>query len=182
MPTLSRVGGLRCGLACAARGHRRLQQTDGAHRSPGRPVRARPRSCGLGCPQGAHRAAETIGLPAGRAAARSRTGLLRVPVGARYQRLLRHHWRRAGCQEVSEASAVVGWGMLVLAAISYSRVYVGVHYPTDVVAGAGLGIACGWIGAWCVMSIGSRLGRPDRSEKTGNPHEELSEVQYRLGR
>jgi undecaprenyl-diphosphatase len=76
-----------------------------------------------------------------------------------------------------------GWRMLVLAAaISYSRIYVGVHYPTDVVAGAGLGIACGWIGAWCVMSIGSRLGRPDRSEKTGNPHEDLSEVQYRLGR
>lgn len=44
-----------------------------------------------------------------------------------------------------------GWAMLVLAAaISYSRVYVGVHYPTDVLAGAGLGVACGWIGARCV--------------------------------
>jgi undecaprenyl-diphosphatase len=52
-----------------------------------------------------------------------------------------------------------GWGMLVLAAaISYSRVYVGVHYPTDVVAGVSLGIACGWIGAWCVAGGGSRLG------------------------
>jgi undecaprenyl-diphosphatase len=52
-----------------------------------------------------------------------------------------------------------GWGMLVLAAaISYSRIYVGVHYPTDVVAGVSLGIACGWIGAWCVATGGSRLG------------------------
>ena len=45
-----------------------------------------------------------------------------------------------------------GWGMLLLAAaISYSRVYVGVHYPSDVLAGAGLGVACGWIGARCVV-------------------------------
>jgi undecaprenyl-diphosphatase len=43
-------------------------------------------------------------------------------------------------------------GVVLAAAISYSRVYVGVHYPTDVVAGAGLGIACGWIAAWCVVN------------------------------
>jgi undecaprenyl-diphosphatase len=55
----------------------------------------------------------------------------------------------------------LGWGMLVLAAaISYSRVYVGVHYPTDVLAGVGLGLACGWIGARCVVGTESRLGGP----------------------
>ncbi len=70
-----------------------------------------------------------------------------------------------------------GWGMLVLAAaISYSRVYVGVHYPTDVVAGSGLGIACGWIAAWCVVNIGRRPGRAGRSEKAGSPREEVPEV------
>jgi len=52
-----------------------------------------------------------------------------------------------------------GWGMLVLAAAgSYSRVYVGVRYPTDVLAGVGLWVACGWIEARCVVGTGSRLG------------------------
>ena len=63
-----------------------------------------------------------------------------------------------------------GWGMLVLAAaISYSRVYVGVHYPTDVLAGASLGIACGWIGARCVAGLGGRLGRSGRPDEAGRP-------------
>ncbi len=41
-----------------------------------------------------------------------------------------------------------GWGMLALAAaISYSRVYVGAHWPTDVAAGVVLGLTSGWVGA-----------------------------------
>src|SRR5215204_911284 len=40
-----------------------------------------------------------------------------------------------------------GWSMLALAAaISYSRVYVGVHWPTDVAASVLLGLANGWAG------------------------------------
>ena len=49
-----------------------------------------------------------------------------------------------------------GWGFLALAlAVSYSRVYVGVHYPGDVLGGAILGIAIGWL----IASIGVRFGR-----------------------
>jgi undecaprenyl-diphosphatase len=60
-----------------------------------------------------------------------------------------------------------GWAMLVLAvAISYSRVYVGVHYPTDVLAGAGLGVACGWIGARCVVGR-KRAREAGRSRENG---------------
>ena len=68
---------------------------------------------------------------------------------------------------------VWGWGFLALAvAVSYSRVYVGVHYPSDVLSGAIIGILIGWL----VASIGFRfgkvraLGRPtfhDEGDRTG---------------
>jgi undecaprenyl-diphosphatase len=49
-----------------------------------------------------------------------------------------------------------GWGFLALAvAVSYSRVYVGVHYPGDVLGGAILGRSIGWL----IASIGDRVAR-----------------------
>jgi len=49
-----------------------------------------------------------------------------------------------------------GWGFLALAAaISYSRVYVGVHYPGDVLGGTLLGLFVGWLAAF----IFDRLGK-----------------------
>jgi undecaprenyl-diphosphatase len=39
------------------------------------------------------------------------------------------------------AGRLLWW--IVAAAIAYSRVYLGVHYPADVVAGAIVGVACG---------------------------------------
>jgi undecaprenyl-diphosphatase len=48
------------------------------------------------------------------------------------------------------------WGFLALAvAVFYSRVYVGVHYPSDVLSGAIIGILIGWL----VASIGLRFGK-----------------------
>jgi undecaprenyl-diphosphatase len=41
------------------------------------------------------------------------------------------------------------------ALIAYSRVYLGVHYPFDVVGGAAIGVVCGWLAVW----IRSRLAR-----------------------
>lgn len=41
------------------------------------------------------------------------------------------------------------WVLVALAAaVAYSRVYVGVHYPGDVVLGAFWGIAIGWLCTW----------------------------------
>src|SRR5215208_3134056 len=72
-----------------------------------------------------------------------------------------------------------GWGMLVLAAAgSYSRVYVGVHCPTDVLAGVGLWVACGWIEARCVVGTGSRLGDRAVRGKRAALVKRLRTVQY----
>jgi membrane-associated phospholipid phosphatase len=51
---------------------------------------------------------------------------------------------------------VWGCGFLALAvAVSYSRVYVGVHYPGDVLGGAILGLSIGWL----VASLGAKVGK-----------------------
>lgn len=40
----------------------------------------------------------------------------------------------------------IGWGMLVWAAVvSYSRIYLGVHYPADIFFGAVLGLIIAWL-------------------------------------
>ncbi len=59
-----------------------------------------------------------------------------------------------------------GWCLLALAAaISYSRIYVGVHYPTDVLGGALVGILVGWLAAFLVARLGKgeAPGRPTNS-------------------
>ena len=38
--------------------------------------------------------------------------------------------------------------LIAAALMGFSRLYVGVHFPTDVLAGAVIGTACGLLGAW----------------------------------
>ena len=38
-----------------------------------------------------------------------------------------------------------------------SRLYVGVHFPSDVLAGAVIGSLCGLLGAWVVKKAWDRL-------------------------
>ena len=45
----------------------------------------------------------------------------------------------------------LGWPALVLAVlIAFSRMYLYVHYPTDILGGAIVGILCGFAGKWFV--------------------------------
>lgn len=60
-----------------------------------------------------------------------------------------------------------GWGSLALAvAVSYSRVYVGVHYPSDVLGGAILGVSVGWLAAFMI----ARLGKDEARLRSPNSH------------
>jgi undecaprenyl-diphosphatase len=70
-----------------------------------------------------------------------------------------------------------GWGMLALAAaIAYSRIYVGVHWPTDDAAGMLVGTACGWSASRLATRRGKSEGQ-DRPEETRDASEEAPEVE-----
>ena len=55
--------------------------------------------------------------------------------------------------------------MALAVAISYSRVYVGVHYPGNALGGALLGMSVGWLAA----SALARLGKDEASGSSTNP-------------
>ena len=48
------------------------------------------------------------------------------------------------------------WAMAALPLallIAFSRMYLCVHFPTDILGGAVLGTACGWLGAWAIKKL-----------------------------
>jgi undecaprenyl-diphosphatase len=64
---------------------------------------------------------------------------------------------------------VWSWGFLALAVIvSYSRVYVGVHYPGDVLSGAIIGMPLGWL----VASIGFRFCEVEAFDERPTLHDQ----------
>lgn len=52
-----------------------------------------------------------------------------------------------------------GWYFALAGAVALSRVYVGDHYPTDVLAGAGLGLLMGWLGRLALRRVAATVRR-----------------------
>jgi undecaprenyl-diphosphatase len=58
----------------------------------------------------------------------------------------------AGAVLLGAAVPWARWALLALAcAIALSRVYLGVHFPSDVLVGAALGACIGWAAAWLLV-------------------------------
>ncbi len=50
-----------------------------------------------------------------------------------------------------------GCAFVISSLIAFSRLYACVHYPTDVIAGAVIGVICGMVAAWLTDRIADRL-------------------------
>ncbi|HOI86971.1 MAG TPA: phosphatase PAP2 family protein, partial [Lentimicrobium sp.] len=59
----------------------------------------------------------------------------------------------------------LAWLLLWAALVSYSRIYLGVHYPADVIAGGLTGACIGWL----VYLIFARLRNSTAPESGSNP-------------
>jgi undecaprenyl-diphosphatase len=52
----------------------------------------------------------------------------------------------------------VGWVFIWAVFMTYTRIYLGVHYPGDIIVGAGIGLGCGWLGYSVTRWLIDRFG------------------------
>lgn len=55
--------------------------------------------------------------------------------------------------------------MILAVLISLSRLYVGVHYPTDVLGGAVIGTLCAFLAVWIVDAVEKKIGEKKAKQK-----------------
>jgi undecaprenyl-diphosphatase len=53
----------------------------------------------------------------------------------------------------------ITWIFLWAALMTYTRIYLGVHYPGDILAGALVGLFSGWVGFRCSSWLAARYGK-----------------------
>jgi len=91
--------------------------------------------------------------------------VMRVPAGGRLGFPSNHAMNAAAAASVLSvaypAAGLVFWGGAGL--IAYSRVYVGAHYPFDVLAGMAFGGLLSW--PWALLMLGGGLGGGSKKKK-----------------
>ena len=95
------------------------------------------------------------GLPGGRYGFVSSHAANTFAVASFLTAVLRKHYRWIGWM-------LYGWAFLS----SYSRIYVGVHYPGDIIAGAALGVLIGLIGFLCYSKFFCNFAAKFKKPKT----------------
>lgn len=70
------------------------------------------------------------------------------------------YFQKVGAKKIPSFSWLFLWAALV----SYTRIYLGVHYPGDVLVGALVGILSGWLVYWIIVKL-KGLWKENKSKK-----------------
>lgn len=91
--------------------------------------------------------------------------IMRVPSGGKLGFPSNHAMNAAAAASVLSvaypAVSVVFWGLAFV--VAYSRVYVGMHYPFDVLAGLAFGAVLGW--PWAALMLGPASSGAKKKKK-----------------
>lgn len=53
----------------------------------------------------------------------------------------------------------IGWLFVWAVAMTYTRIYLGVHYPGDILVGGIIGVLCGWIGYRIFLALQKKFSK-----------------------
>lgn len=61
------------------------------------------------------------------------------------------------------------WFFAFVAVMGVARVYVGVHWPLDILAGTVVGVGAGWFIHWLLGDVRAAITEPVKTEVTETP-------------